>query len=215
MGVFGVVVVILIVVAGVGWGLYAVRQSSSSNSASAGQQVTALAYEHWQAIGVENLSQTMSQYTTGSVLYWLVKGSVLNGTYSNESSIAGTWSAFYKHDPVDYYSVYNFKVQVTGSTASVTADLWYVVLVNQSAIMPVSGLTSIKGNNSVNSTVATLILPYLLTYQNKGGHWYLTGDWWGLPSPKQGFVVPGIVEQFANLNTPPPSSGNTSGGGYY
>ncbi|MBX8636494.1 MAG: hypothetical protein KIS30_08865 [Thermoplasmata archaeon] len=214
-GAFAATVVILLIVAGAGWALYAVRPSTAAPSASVKQQVTSLAYEHWQAIGVENLSQTMSQYTSGSVLYWSVKGSVLNGTYTNKSTIESTWSKFFSHDPVDYYSVYNFKISISGNVASVTADLWYIVLINQSAKLPVSGLTPIKGNSSVNSTVATLILPYLLTYHYSNGLWHLTSDWWGLPSPHQGFVVKGIVEQFANLSPPSNSTGSSPVGGYY
>ncbi|HLH86575.1 MAG TPA: hypothetical protein VKU79_06915 [Thermoplasmataceae archaeon] len=208
------VVVALVIVAGVGWGMYATKVPSPTLSQEE-SQVTALAYEHWQAIGVENLSQTISQYTSSSVLYWNVKNSALNGTYTNLSQIESTWSKFFQHDPIDYYSIYNFKVSVSGSYANVTADLWYIVLVNSSDAQKISGLTSIKGNGSVNATVATLILPYLLTYKDTGGTWQLIGDWWGLPAPHNGFVVKGIVEQFLNLTLPSGSSPGSGGVGGY
>ncbi len=209
------VIVVLVVISGVGWGLYATKSSYTTNSPNlsaveAKSEVTALAYEHWQAIGTENLSQTVSQYSSGSVLYWNVKGSLLNGIYSNISAIKNTWSKFFQHDPIDYYSIYNFNISVSGDYANVTADLWYLVLVNSSDnVGNISGLTSIKGNGTVNSTVATLILPYLLTYQYIDGKWYLQGDWWGLPSPHDGFLVKGIAEQLAQqlINSTAPSSG--------
>ena len=207
------IVVILVVLAGVGWGLYATKVPTQTSSQEA-EEITALAYKHWQAIGIENLSQTVSQYGTSSVLYWNVKDSALNGTYTNATQIATTWSKFFQHDPVDYYSVYNFKVTVSGNYANVTADLWYIVLTNISDKISISGLTSIKGNSTVNETLATLILPYLMTYEDIGGTWYLVGDWWGLPAPHNGFVVKGVVEQFLNLSLPSSSSNSGGLGGY-
>ena len=66
------VIKVLVVVAGVGWGLYVTKVPGPTLSQKE-NQVTALAYQHWQAIGVENLSQTISQYSSSSVLYWNVK----------------------------------------------------------------------------------------------------------------------------------------------
>ena len=88
------VTIVLVVVAGVGWGLYVTKVPGPTLSQKE-NQVTALAYQHWQAIGVENLSQTISQYSSSSVLYWTVKGSALNGTYTNTSQIESTWSKFF------------------------------------------------------------------------------------------------------------------------
>ena len=45
-------IVVLVVVAGIGWGLYATKVPAPSISEKE-SQVTALAYEHWQAIGIE------------------------------------------------------------------------------------------------------------------------------------------------------------------
>jgi hypothetical protein len=208
------VTVLLVIVAGVGWGLYVTKVPGPTLSQKE-SQVTALAYQHWEAIGEENLSQTISQYSSSSVLYWNVKGSALNGTYTNISQIKSTWSKFFQHDPIDYYSIYNFKVSISGNYANVTAYLWYLVLVNLSDKQNLSGLTSIKGNGTVNDTVATLILPYLLTYEDVGGSWHLQGDWWGLPAPSNGFVVKGIAEQFLNLTVSSSSSSGSGGiGGY-
>lgn len=214
------VIVVLIIIAGAGWGFYLTKSSTSTSTAQAQNQVTSLAYSHWQAIGVENVSQTASQYTSSSVLYWNVVGSKLNGTYSTTSSIEATWASFFSHDPIDYYSVYNYKisVSVSGNYANVTADLWYLVLINASAKTNLSsGFKYINGTNSVNKTVGTLIMPYLLQYQKVGGTWELMADWWGLPGSSQGHVYPGIIEQFANLKTGSSSSsgGSGGGGGYY
>lgn len=87
-------IVVVVVVAGIGWGLYATKTPGPTLSEKE-SQVTALAYEHWQAIGTESLSQTVSQYTSSSVLYWNVKGSALNGTYTNASQIQSTWTKFF------------------------------------------------------------------------------------------------------------------------
>lgn len=209
-----VVIVVLIVLMGVGWGLYLTKAPAKTSTSQEESEVTSLAYSHWQAIGVENLSQTVSQYTSSSSLYWNVNNSKLNGTYTNSSNIANTWKAFFSHDPIDYYSVYNFKISISGSYANVTAYLWYLVLLNSSSSSTLSSkFTYINGNNSVNSTVATLILPYLLQYQNVGGTWKLMSDWWGLPGSGQGQVYHGIIEQFANLTSPSSSSGS-GGVGY-
>ena len=75
------VTIVLVIVAGVGWGLYVTKVPGPTLSQKE-RQVTSMAYEHWQAIGVENLSQVISQYSSSSVLYWNVKGSALNGTYT-------------------------------------------------------------------------------------------------------------------------------------
>lgn len=211
---FVAVTIVLVIVAGVGWGLYFTKVPGPT-LAQKENQVTSMAYEHWAAISEENLSQVVSQYSSSSVLYWNVKGSALNGTYTNTSQIESTWSKFFQHDPIDYYSVYNFKISISGNFANVTADLWYLVLVNASDKQNLSGLTSIKGNGTVNDTVATLILPYLLTYQDVGGSWHLQGDWWGLPAPDNGFVVKGVAEQFLNLTVTSSSSSGSGGiGGY-
>lgn len=212
-----VAVIVVLIIAGAGWGLYFTKPTTTSAS-QASNEVTSMAYSHWQAIGVENVSQTASQYTSSSVLYWNVLGSKLNGTYSSTSTIEATWASFFSHDPIDYYSVYNYKIAVSGNYANVTADLWYIVLLNASYKTNLSsGLTSINGSHSVNTSVGTLIMPYLLQYQKVGGTWELMADWWGLPGSQQGRVYHGIIEQFANLTTGSSGSSGSGGGGggYY
>ena len=215
------VIVVLIIIAGAGWGFYLTKAAPKSSQSEVESTVTSMAYSHWQAIGVENVTQTASQYTSSSILYWNVIGSKLNGTYSNSSTIQATWASFFSHDPIDYYSIYNYQISVSsnGNYANVSADLWYLVLRNASdkVNLSSSGFTIINGSKSVNSTVATLIMPYLLQYQKVSGSWKLMSDWWGLPGAKQGKVYPGIIEQFANLTTSSNSggSGGGTGGGYY
>ena len=216
------VIVVLIIIAGAGWGLYLTKAMSKTSNSETENTVTSLAYSHWQAIGVENVTQTASQYTSGSILYWNVIGSKLNGTYSTNSSIQATWASFFSHDPIDYYSVYNYQITLSsnGNYANVSADLWYLVLLNASdkVNLSSSGFTIINGSKAVNSTVGTLIMPYLLQYQKVSGSWKLMSDWWGLPGAKQGKVYHGIIEQFASLKTSSnsgSSGGSGGGGGYY
>ena len=184
-------IVVLIVIAGIGWGLYAMKPAASPaktalTTTEQEQIVTSLAYEHWNAIGMENLKATMSQYAPNATLYWYMENTPfdtaynagLNGTYSTSTTINNTWTKFF-HESVVYYWVGALSVTVTGKTATAQAKLWYIVsngTVNQSA--------------SVNSQLFTLIVPYLLTYYNTSTGWVLVSDWWGLPA-SQGTVVQG------------------------
>ncbi|MDG6906321.1 MAG: hypothetical protein JRN20_11115 [Nitrososphaerota archaeon] len=195
--VFVVVVVILLIVAGVGFGLYyrypktstitntitgstvtkTVSQTSPNSSSVA--EVSYLAYSHWASIGNKNLTQIMSQYYQNSTLYWYVDpSSALNGTYSSLSAIQGTWQKFLSSNPSIYYTVKNYSVSVSGSSAIVNAELWYVL-----------------GNGTV-----TLKLPYTLSYALTGGAWKLQGDWWGLSSAP-GTIVKGVASYSATTIT--------------
>ncbi len=183
-------IVVLIIIAGVGWGLYVMKPAAAKpqplSTSTQEQVVTALAYEHWNAIGMENLKATMSQYATNATLYWYMENTSydraynagLNGTYSTSTTINETWTKFFT-DSVVYYWVGALSVTVTNNTASAQAKLWYVIsngTVNQSS--------------SVSSQLFTLIVPYLLTYDYTSAGWVLVGDWWGFPN-SQGTVVPG------------------------
>ncbi|MEM0288126.1 MAG: hypothetical protein QXG05_08180 [Nitrososphaerota archaeon] len=192
--VFAAVVVVLIVIAAVGFGLYISKLTTSTSSSSTtpvatpSDTVTALAYEHWAAIGQKNLSATLSQYGSNSVLYWYVKGSALNGTYTTASSISATWQAFFSHTTTVYYIVTDYSLVFSGTTsAKVTAIVWYLL-----------------GNGTV-----TLKLPYELDYAYTGGHWVLTGDWWGLPN-NPGTITVGVVQPGVSSS----SSSSSSGYGY-
>lgn len=200
-----VAIVILIVIAGVGWGMYAIKPTPKAGLTKTQNQqiVTALAYEHWNAIGMENLNATMSQYSSSAVLYWWMENTTfdrpynagLNGNYTTTSSIHAEWSKFFAESVV-YYWVGGLSVTVTNNTASASAKLWYVVsngTVNQSG--------------TVSSQLFTLIVPYLLTYQDTSGGWVLTGDWWGFAN-QLGTVVPGAygLQQYLKEGLPFPKS---------
>ena len=175
----------ILVILLVGTGAYAAISISSNQSAVSSDQstisslqaqlsrseVTQLAYTHFAAIGAENLTATMSQYTSSPTLYWVVSpSSPLNGTYTGTSAVQGTWTKFFKANPTAYYSIYNFTVSVSGSTATVRADVWYVL----------------------GGGKATLKLPYELVYTSSGSSWSLSQEYWGIPG-NPGTVSPGIV----------------------
>lgn len=134
-------------------------------------QVSQLAYAHFAAIGSENLTATMSQYNSDPTLYWVVSpSSPLNGTYTGTSNVQATWSKFFKANPTAYYSIYNFAVSVNGNSATVKADVWYVL-----------------GGGKV-----TLKLPYELVYSSSRNSWSLSTEYWGIPG-NPGTIASGIA----------------------
>ena len=197
-----VIIVILIILAGVGFGLYYMQVSSAHPvSASSYDTVTSLAFQHWTAIGDANLTATMSQYSSSASLWWYVHGRPLNTTtvaYTG-SSISQTWSKFFNAAGPTYWTVYNYKVSFPSSTeAVVTATLYYVIA---------------KGGS-----VHTLYLPYELVYMYQNGKWVLTADWWGLPNNPgmvyNGVVLPGTSSTSTSSTTTNSSSTGHSYGGY-
>lgn len=195
--VFASSVVVLIIIAGVGYGLYFMKGGNSSSTtqttststttsamASNYQTVTGLAFSHWTAIGNANLSGTMSQYSSSAALWWYVHDSALNttGTPYTGSQISDTWTKFFGVGPT-YWTVFNYSLIFPSSTsAKVTADVWYVL-----------------GHGNATHT---LYLPYELDYNFQNGQWQLTADWWGLPhSP--GAVYAGVVTPGAITPTTP------------
>ena len=201
--VFASAVVVLIVIAAIGYGLYATKGTSQasmttatvtetttisgSTAASNYQTVTALAFSHWTAIGNANLTGTITQYGSSAALWWYVHGSTLNttaGPYTG-SEISSTWTKFFGNGPT-YWTAYNYSLAFSSSTsAKVTADIWYVLG---------------NGNNT-----HTLYLPYELDYSYQNGQWSLTGDWWGLPHDPgldySGVVSPAAASSSTNTAT--------------
>jgi len=198
-----VVVILLLIAAGTGWALYFTKTAKTSPSADA-QEITALAFQHWNAIGIENITLVMSQYAPNATLVWVMNytkydeayNAGLNGQYSNLTLIKGVWARYFT-DSVVYYWVGGYKVSVSGNVGIASGYLWYVMAngtVNQSA--------------SVNTQLFTAIIPYKLVYYNFGGGgststvgysagsssdpsgWQLVLDEWGLPS-NPGHVYPG------------------------
>ncbi len=187
---FAVIVVVLIIIAGFGFGLYATKSSAPSTTASNTQIVSSLAFSHWTAIGDANLTATMSQYSSSAVLWWYVHDSALNTTTGyTGNAISTTWTKFFSNGPT-YWSAYNYSVSFPSSTSSkVTADLWYVL-----------------GHDNATHT---LYLPYELDYNYLNGQWQLTADWWGLPS-SPGFVYLGVVTPTTSSTTTIISSTSSS-----
>ena len=186
------IIVVVAIIAGAGWGLYLTKKTTTTavtspvNATVETEIVTSLAFEHWNAIGMENVNLTMAQYSPNATLYWYVKNTTydhaynaaLNGTHSGLAAIRQVWTTYFT-DTVVYYWVEALRVNVTGSTATVTSKLWYIMAngtVNQSA--------------PVKDQLFTAIMPYELYYVYSGGHWMLTSEWWGFPN-NQGTIQPG------------------------
>jgi hypothetical protein len=192
--VFASTAIILIVIAAVGYGLYFTSSTSkttstASSTTSSYDTITALAFDHWGAIGDGNLTATLSQYSSSADLWWYVQGSSLNttsGAYTG-SGISSTWSKFFSNvGGHTYWTVYNYTVDFTSSTAAkVTADVWYIIGSGSSAV--------------------TLKLPYELDYNSQSGSWVLTTDWWGLPS-HPGVIASGVLSPSSTTTTTSSSS---------
>ncbi|MCL5068347.1 MAG: hypothetical protein M1368_08360 [Thaumarchaeota archaeon] len=201
-------VVVLIIIAGVGYGLYFMKAGSTTTittsaitsgtttatMASNYQTVTGLAFSHWTQIGIANLSGTISQYSSNAALWWYVHDSALNttsGPYTG-SQISSTWTKFFAAGPT-YWTVYNYSLTFPSSTsAKITADVWYII--------------------GHGNTTHTLYLPYELDYNFQSGQWYLTADWWGLPH-SSGVIYSGVVSPSLSAVTttsPTTSSSATS-----
>ncbi len=189
-GVFRLTVAILVLLL-IGVGVYAAYSTSNDQStisslqtansnltaSLARAQVTQLAYAHFAAIGSENLTATMSQYGSNPVLYWVVSpSSPLNGTYSGTGAVQTTWSKFFKANPSAYYALYNLSVSVSGTSATVTTNVWYIL-----------------GGGKV-----TLKLPYELVYTVQNGSWLLAQEYWGIPG-NPGLITPGVLPTVGNV----------------
>lgn len=179
-----IIIVVLVIVAGIGYGLYFTNRPTNVTAAPVdnAQVITGLAFAHWTAIGDANLTATISQYSSSASLWWYVHDSALNTTTAayTGSNIAATWTKFFKVGPT-YWTVYNFSVSFSSNTqALVTADVWYVI------------------GNGANTK--TLYLPYELDYSYQNGAWVLTGDWWGLPN-NPGMIYSGVVTPLISSST--------------
>lgn len=120
------------------------------STATQEQIVTTLAYEQWNAIDMENLKSTMSQYSSSATLYWYMENTsydrahnaALNGIYSTSTNISATWTKFFQESVV-YYWVGRLTVTVTNKTANAQAKLWHLIsdgTVNQSASVSASSI---------------------------------------------------------------------------
>ncbi len=193
-----VIIIVLVIVAGIGFGLYYMQATAAKPATTSNyDEVTALAFQHWTAIGDANLTATMSQYSSSASLWWYVHGSALNTTtvaYTG-SSISTTWGKFFAAAGPTYWTVYNYKVSFPSSSeAVVTATVYYVLG---------------KGTN-----VHTLYLPYELVYEYQNGKWALNADWWGLPG-SPGTVYSGVVMPTSVTTSSTSSSSSSSSSGSY
>ncbi len=85
-----------------------------------------LAFSHWNNIAIENSTTVMDQYASNATLYWI--GGPLNGTYSGTAQINSTWNKFFGlWSAVWFYAESPPTVNVSGNTASVKADVQFIV----------------------------------------------------------------------------------------
>ncbi|MGC8609649.1 MAG: hypothetical protein ACP5UV_07265, partial [Thermoplasmata archaeon] len=89
-------------------------------------QVSSLAFSHWNNIAIENLSLVMQQYRSNAVLYWV--NSTLNGTYSGYAAINSTWEKFFSlWKAVWFYAESPPEITLKDGRAYVNATVQFVV----------------------------------------------------------------------------------------
>jgi len=134
------IVVIVVLVAAVGYLAYAY---SSTNSKLSSDQATlsqveaqlssaqantplALAMSHWNNIAIENVSAIIQEYAPNATLHWV--GGPLTGTYMGTTQISATWTKFTDlYEAVFWYAVTPPTVSKSSNGYTVTAPLQFVV----------------------------------------------------------------------------------------
>ncbi len=113
-------------------------------------QISNLAFSHWNAIAIENVSLVMQQYTSNSTLHWV--NGPLKGNYTGTSEINATWTRFFSMwNAVWFYSESPPVIMINGSSATVLATVQFIV---QSS-------SNLSQFDYINVT-------YTLQYQNMG-----------------------------------------------
>lgn len=89
-------------------------------------QVSNLAFSHWNDIAIENISLVMQQYTSNSTLHWV--NGPLKGNYTGTTEINATWTRFFgMWNAVWFYSESPPIITINGSMATVLATIQFVV----------------------------------------------------------------------------------------
>ncbi|MCL5678051.1 MAG: hypothetical protein M1442_02120 [Candidatus Thermoplasmatota archaeon] len=122
--------------------------------------VEAAAFEHWDAVAIENVSLFNNQYTSNATLRWI--GGPLTGTYTAISAIEGTWQKFFSiWSAVWFYTVAPPTVTVNGNVATVQS-------LNQFVLTP----------STNQSQVQYLMINYTLNFVRMNGTWLIYNEVW-------------------------------------
>ena len=99
---------------------------TSTEKSSQQNQVSSLAFSHWNNIAIENTTSVMQQYASNATLHWA--SGPLKGNYAGITSITGTWNKFFGlWNAVWFYSEAPPVISIHGSTATVNATVQFIV----------------------------------------------------------------------------------------
>ncbi|MGP6207875.1 hypothetical protein ACNF42_07615 [Cuniculiplasma sp. SKW3] len=89
-------------------------------------EITSLAFSHWNNIAIENISTVMSEYAGNATLNWA--SGPLKGVYNGTVSIQSTWNKFFGlWNAVWFYTEAPPVVTIHGNVATVNATVQFIV----------------------------------------------------------------------------------------
>ncbi|MDP7975740.1 MAG: hypothetical protein RAK25_01110 [TACK group archaeon] len=135
-------------------------------------QLLADGYSHWNDISIENVTLISQQYSPNAELTWI--GGPLHGNYTGLSQIAAVWNKFSNaYEYVLWYAEVPPTVSVTGTTATVSGTLQFLVFPFSSASSPSPKAVLLNVNE-------TLTYQYNVT----SGTWLIAHEIWKVtPTP--------------------------------
>ncbi len=99
---------------------------SSNQQAAMTNQITSLAFSHWNNIAIENISTVMTEYASNATLHWT--NGPLKGNYSGNQSIEGAWNKFFGlWNAVWFYSEAPPVVAFHGRVVTVNSTVQFIV----------------------------------------------------------------------------------------
>ena len=183
-----VVIVFSIIAASSFYAVYASGRNpnQSASTVSAYQIIPPLAYQHWQSIGVRNVSSIMAGYSQYyEAVWWYFNGSAalsaINGKHDcNIPTGAGNcsgnvrtiWEDFANYTVTLHYSICGANFTLGGGNWFYGRSvMWY---------------TSLSGNETIR-------VPLEIDFRYENGQWQLLRDWFGLPG-EPATVMAGSVD---------------------
>ena len=89
-------------------------------------QISNLAFSHWNNIAIENTSLVMQEYASNATLHWV--NGALKGNYTGTSQINNTWTRFFNlWNAIWFYSESPPSIMINGSIATVMTTIQFVV----------------------------------------------------------------------------------------